>query len=282
MMSKNQIDMIMVAYGSLLGMGFLYLAIFVFADQQMPDTLFGLPTFLALPIIVILLILPFYFLSKQREKIRVHELKLQAYGNGWRYRKHLDLPFLGHMKEILNIQSVHPLGGELDQFITGKINGWDFVICDSEYETGGEYRTTISQTIFALNIKDVDLPLFGLEPETFKSKLHNLLADFDIDFASHPRFSKKFALYGRNKERIRRVFADEVLNFFEWQEDISVFANRNHLVVYRPTKRCRPALLAEELSHLVKTARLLIKHNKFEKHTIPAVHRHPQKTNVKL
>jgi hypothetical protein len=57
---------------------------------------------------------------------------------------------------------------------------------------------------------------------------------------THPSFSKKYLLRGEDESRIRELFNDDVLNFFETQNTVSVQADGGQFVIYRPKKCIKP------------------------------------------
>jgi hypothetical protein len=85
------------------------------------------------------------------------------------------------------------------------------------------------------------LPTFSLRPETIWHKIGGWFGHQDIDFESHPGFSRLYLLRGRDEEAIRRLFTAEVLAFYEGQSGLSTEGAGNRLVVYRHAKRIAPA-----------------------------------------
>jgi hypothetical protein len=63
----------------------------------------------------------------------------------------------------------------------------------------------------------------------------------DIDFESRPDFSKAFLLRGSDEARIREVFDDEVLEFFEGTTGVCVEGGGEQLIYYRGSKKVEPA-----------------------------------------
>lgn len=61
----------------------------------------------------------------------------------------------------------------------------------------------------------------------------------DIDFLSHPEFSKKYLLRGENVDAISDAFSDEALSYFESQKKLSVEADGDRLIYFRAGKRIK-------------------------------------------
>jgi len=62
---------------------------------------------------------------------------------------------------------------------------------------------------------------------TFKSEYQ------DVDFTSHPEFSKSYLLQGEDEENIRAIFTAKLLDYFLTHEKITVEGKGNILIVYR-------------------------------------------------
>lgn len=227
------------------------------------EKLTSVPVIIGLVVAGIIVMFGRNFLDNLKEKAATQEQQVIAHQKNWKHNNKLNLPFFELFTKYLGIDTYHPLYSKYEGGITGKINGWSFVVFDGYYypggSGGGDYDSEpYYQTFFVLSIKDADFPLFGLEPETLTSKLHNVLAKFDIDFQSHPKFSKSFTLYGNEESRIRQIFNNDVLNFFEFQKGISVFAYKNHILMYSKKKRRRSTQIERRLEDLVHIAKLLL------------------------
>ena len=108
----------------------------------------------------------------------------------------------------------------------------------------GEHSTkTIVQTVIYFRSPQLSLPRFGVRPEEWHHKLRSKLGYQDIDFESHPtavEFSKKYLLRGKDEQKIRALFTDEVLAFFAGQDKICVEGFSSHLCFYRARKLIEP------------------------------------------
>ena len=109
---------------------------------------------------------------------------------------------------------------------------------------GGENSTkTIVQTVICFHSPQLSLPRFSVRPEEWHHKLRSKLGYQDIDFESHPtavEFSKKYLLRGKDEQKIRALFTDEVLAFFAGQDKICVEGFSSHLCFYRARKLIEP------------------------------------------
>ena len=124
-------------------------------------------------------------------------------------------------------------------------------IFDYRYTTGsGKNSTTHNQTIIALQSQQLRCPEFTMRPEGFFDKIGSAMGFKDINFDSHPEFSKLFVLKGPDEAAIRDFFAPTVLEFFERQPKISLEASNDTMFFYRNRTRRNP----EELKDLLAQA----------------------------
>lgn len=109
--------------------------------------------------------------------------------------------------------------------------------------TGGESSSTYTQTVAAI-VQDRQLPWFELRPEGFLDRIAQALVQRDIDFETHPEFSKRYVLRGQDETAIRAMFTPALLSFFEmlpserkWHMEASDFT----LLVYRTNLTVAPS-----------------------------------------
>jgi len=81
------------------------------------------------------------------------------------------------------------------------------------------------------------LPDFVMAPEGFFSKVAQLFGSADIDFFTHPDFSKKYVLKAEDDGAVRALFTDPILEHFEQSPGWTVESAANRLVVFRNGKR---------------------------------------------
>ena len=101
----------------------------------------------------------------------------------------------------------------------------------------------VMQSVICFQSPQLNLPKFQLRPEHFFDKIGSKLGYQDIDFESHPtavEFSKKYLLRGKDEQKIRALFTDEVLAFFAGQDKICVEGFSSHLCFYRARKLIEP------------------------------------------
>jgi len=127
--------------------------------------------------------------------------------------------------------------------MSGVAQGINVRIFDYRYTTGsGKNSHTYYQTVIAFETDSLNVPVFRLTPESVFHKIGTAFGMQDIDFDSHPEFSRRYLLKGEDEDGIRAMFTPSVLSFFEEHEKLCVEGNRQRLLVYRASRRVKPEL----------------------------------------
>ncbi|NND97843.1 MAG: hypothetical protein HKN47_11000 [Pirellulaceae bacterium] len=135
-------------------------------------------------------------------------------------------------------------GRRMQNMLSGQSDEIEMAIFGYRYTTGGgKNQQTHQQTVISFQTPALSLPAFELRPEHMFHKIGKVFGYQDINFNSHPVFSKRYLLRGSDEEAIRKLFTADVLAFFESQQGISVEADRDRLIYYRSGKRSKPELL---------------------------------------
>lgn len=126
--------------------------------------------------------------------------------------------------------------------MTGRANDVEIAIFGYRYTTGsGKHQHVHQQTVISFQSDLLSLPDFELRPEGMFHKIGQAFGYKDIDFDSHPTFSKRYLLRGPNEQAIRDVFDVDVLDYFEGlKKGTCVEAGNNRLIFYRQGKRLKP------------------------------------------
>jgi len=144
--------------------------------------------------------------------------------------------------EQISSHSVFSLFGQgrarkMSNMIEGVTDEVRICIFDYQFTTGhGKHQRTVKQTIASLSSAQLRCPEFSMRPEGIFDRVGGLLGLQDIDFDSHPEFSKRFVLKGPDEEQIRAYFKPPVLEFFETQLGVSVEGTGNTVCFYRTGK----------------------------------------------
>ncbi len=134
----------------------------------------------------------------------------------------------GHAKKLTNL-------------LRGTTPELDVAVFDYRYTVGGgHHRHTSRQTVVSFRFPGGRLPRFSLRPETVWHRIGSWLGYQDINFESHPVFSQKYLLRGKDEPAIRSLFTPDVLEQFEARTGLCVEGAADRLIVYRPGKRVDP------------------------------------------
>jgi hypothetical protein len=138
---------------------------------------------------------------------------------------------------------------KMKNLIQGDSGEVSIAIFDYQYTTGsGKQTRTHNQTIVALQSSQLNPPDFTMRPEGFFDKIGSALGFQDIDFESHPAFSKSFVLQSSNEPAIRQYFTPSLLEFFESKPGISVEAQFGKMFFYRSGRCIKPAQAKDHLA----------------------------------
>ena len=159
----------------------------------------------------------------------------------------------GHSRVVTNM-----LHG--DSELLGFAEEFEVRIFAYEFTVGsGKSRHTSMQSVICFQSPQLNLPKFQLCPEFFFNKLWGGRFTGDIDFESHQAaavFSKKYLLRGKDEQKIRALFTDEVLAFFAGQDKICVEGFSSHLCFYRARKLIEPEDIPEFMKNGFKMFQL--------------------------
>jgi hypothetical protein len=164
-----------------------------------------------------------------------------------------------HVKDITNVVSrftdlnLFRLGGakRAANVLTGETDEVRISIFDYQYTVGsGKNQSTPKQTVTSLESPRLRCPTFSMRPENLFDKVGSVLGFQDIDFESHPEFSRAYVLKGENEAAIREFFTTGLLDFFAQRPGLSVEASNGRLICYRANKRVG----AEEYQKLLAEA----------------------------
>ncbi len=99
------------------------------------------------------------------------------------------------------------------------------------------------------------IPDFVLAPENLFHKIGQAFGYQDIDFESHPDFSKRYLLRGPDEAAIRAAFAPAALSYLEQHVGWHVEVKDETAAVYRAGKRVKP----EDLPTFLEDARAILR-----------------------
>ena len=189
---------------------------------------------------MMLLGIGFWYINKKMEKRRTEAWRQAADEMGFAFDPKPGKAFLSRFPAF-NLLS-QGSSRTVKNLIQGKALGLELDIFDYAYTTGsGKNRHTWLQTVLAFEIDGSELPTFSLRPESIIHKIGQWFGYQDIDFESHPRFSRKYLLRGQREDAIRELFQDHVLEYYESSPGCCTEGSGNRLLYYRASQRIAPA-----------------------------------------
>jgi hypothetical protein len=108
---------------------------------------------------------------------------------------------------------------------------------------GGKSSHTWAQTVVCFQLARDVLPHFELRPESVFHRIGAWFGYQDINFESHPKFSQKYLLRGGDEQAVRDLFTDDILEWFEGTNGVSVEGRGDRLLFYRQANRADPELI---------------------------------------
>ncbi len=184
--------------------------------------------------------------TNKKEKERTLAMQQVAQQIGWGFMPVAQPGMIPHTNYFNLFNTGH--SRQTKNLIYGEINGVKAAIFDYRYTVGsGKNSHTYNQSVLYFETPRLQLPMFTLSPENFMHKFISALGYQDIDFATHPVFSKKYLLRGQNEMAIRNAFTPQVLNFYEANQGISTEGGGSQLFIYRLGHRLQPFEIGQYL-----------------------------------
>jgi hypothetical protein len=91
-------------------------------------------------------------------------------------------------------------------------------------------KQVIKTTMFHIQTQE-NLPKFTLDKEGVFEYLLHFAGYKDIEIKNHPDFNKRFYLSGKNQEKIRAFFTDELILFLESNKQYHIEATNTGLLI---------------------------------------------------
>ncbi len=148
---------------------------------------------------------------------------------------------------------------KLRNLIQGDTDEVKIAIFDYQYTTGsGKHQHTHHQSVACLQSPKLSMPDFSMRPEGMFDKIGGMMGFQDIDFDSHPDFSRMFVLKSSNEGGIRQFFTPPVLEFFEKHKGISVEGDNGTMFFYRSGRRVKPDQIRELLEQAYEVYGIMV------------------------
>jgi hypothetical protein len=108
------------------------------------------------------------------------------------------------------------------------------------YQNAMVGSTIIFNTIILFKSKQLNLPFFTLRNKSYTNNIKKLVSHKNIDFKNRPIFSEKYYLTGKDASRIKALFKDKLIDFFEIYSDVNTEGFDEYLIYYNPKKLVKP------------------------------------------
>ena len=158
-------------------------------------------------------------LTKRQKSIEKISLEMHWKYDAFSEQEMKELPTFGYFKN----RRINKVSNVLS-------NG-DCTIFDVQFSEGEMIaKQVIKSTMLHIHTKK-DIPFFTLDKEGIFEYIMDFAGYKDIDIDDHPDFSKRFYLSGKNQEKIRIFFTDELILFFESNKQYHIEASENGLLI---------------------------------------------------
>ena len=115
--------------------------------------------------------------------------------------------------------------------VSNVLSNEDCTIFDVQFSEGEMIaKQVIKATMLHIHTKK-DVPSFTLDREGIFEYILDFAGYTDINIDDHPDFSKRFYLSGKNEEKIRIFFTDELILFLESNKQYHIEASKNGLLI---------------------------------------------------
>ena len=211
-------------------------------------------------IIIIFALLLVVFISatvygrKARER-RFQALQAFATQKGWALVPDMPIENFQDSKSYSLFSESHGLyANRITALMKKPFDGGEAFVFDYSYgvSVNGSARQR-NDTVLGFRTPHLQLPYFALYPEPFPSMFMELCKFDDIDFESHPTFSKQFKLSGKDEEQLRNVFQPQALDFFENMGDVWVDGGGEYLFLYIKDREILVGKLEDFINKATKT-----------------------------
>ena len=115
--------------------------------------------------------------------------------------------------------------------ISNALSNEQCTLFDIEFSEGELIaKQNVKATMLYIELKNI-IPQFTLDREGIFEYIIHFAGFKDIDIGEHPDFSKRFYLSGKNEEKIRKFFSDELILFFESNKYYHIESNEKGLLI---------------------------------------------------
>jgi hypothetical protein len=177
--------------------------------------------------------------SRQAQKKRREALEQLAVEMRWSFSSEGDDSLLSSLRGFHLFSKGH--SKRLKNLLRGQVRDTSAAVFDYQYTTGGgKNRHASYHTVLCLTLGGRPLPRFSLRPERVFDKIGDIVGYRDIDFESHPAFSKKYFLRGDDEMAIRNLFGAGLISLLEQESGLCMEGEADRILIYRQRGRLKP------------------------------------------
>jgi hypothetical protein len=196
-----------------------------------------------------------YTQSRRTARARTTALADLAARLGWGFREQVPFDALPDLERFELFRPGH--SKKLSNLMTSPAGELRAVVFDYAYTvSAGNSTHTRRQTVFFATGDMLALPSFSLRPENFFHRVGAMFGYQDIDLERRPEFSRMYLLRGEAEDRVREVFGDGVVDFFERRPQCCAAGLRRELLYWRTSRLAPPA----EIEVLIRDGHELAQH----------------------
>lgn len=152
---------------------------------------------------------------------RIEQIEAFAQKWGFTFSRQVDRSFIRNLSHFHAFSQGH--SGKGKNMMQGMVHGVKTAVFDYQYVTGsGKNRSTHIQTVMVMESDQLNLPSFSLRPENIFHKIGSTMGYQDIDFETHPTFSKSYLLRSSNESVCRALFTKDILDYYEQNKRLIV------------------------------------------------------------
>jgi hypothetical protein len=207
--------------------------------------------------VVIFIIILIVIVSLSRKK-RVDTHQNFAVRHGWQAMPNEDLNFIQnpqHYSLFMNGEGKDVYGVIQKPFGSGNLFAFEY-----KFRVGDSKETNIySQTVVCFHSPNLNLPYFSLYPEDRVGFIGSAFGYNDVNFESHPYFSKRYRLSTNNEGAIRQVFNPQILSNLELLPTINIDGGGQYLFIYELKKISPPEQFDSFINERMKFVNLFVR-----------------------
>ncbi|MGY0426531.1 MAG: SulP family inorganic anion transporter, partial [Polaribacter sp.] len=158
-------------------------------------------------------------LTKRQKSIQKISQEMQYYYDAFSAQEMKELPAFGYFKTR-----------RIDK-VSNVLSNENCTIFDAQFSEGKLIaKQVIKATILHIHTKK-ELPEFTLDKEGIFEYIYHFAGYKNINLKEHPDFSKRFYLSGKNKEKIKSFFTDDLILFLESNKYYHIEASKKGLLI---------------------------------------------------